>query len=371
MGGEMKITIKGECKMEYRWEVESEVEIFTSRKVKRYLITPMGGYFPVLLKIQNGDLLAVVRGGDYHVGERGCLDAVRSKDGGKSWFRATPIVNEGPDDRNPAVAQLRDGTILVAFFKVNGFTNGKIDNKKIKEGRGRCHLFITRSFDNGQTWEKAKPMAGIPPEMCSPFGKMIELPDKTILAAIYGLDSSGQRDDHSWLFRSRDGGQTWGDESLIGEGFNETALLQLPSGKILAALRGYEVDAMWVNESLDNGYTWSKPRQVTQASEHPGDLLLLPSGKVLLVYGRRLRPYGVRALVSYDEAHTWDYDHKITLVADADTPDCGYPSSALLEDGTIGTAYYSVDNETPFVYTKEHCWGIHCGLVRYREEDIS
>ena len=351
--------------MKYRWEVESEVEIYRSRKVKRYLITPMGGYFPVLLKLQNGDLLAIVRGGDYHVGERGCLDAVRSKDGGKSWSRARPIADEGPDDRNPAAVQLRDGTILVAFIKASIYTNGKHDPKKRKDPRGKLPLFVTRSVDNGHTWSEAKPMAGVPSEMGSPFGKMIELADGTILAPVYGMDSSGERDDHSWVYRSRDGGRTWGAPSLIAKGFNETAFLRLPSGKLLAALRGYEVDAVWISESLDDGTTWGEPRQITQASEHPGDLLLLPSGKVLLTYGRRLRPYGVRALVSYDEGWSWDHDHTITLVADADTTDCGYPSSVLLDDGIICTAYYSVEDRR--VYAS---WGIHAALVRYREEDI-
>ena len=120
-----------------------------------------------------------------------------------------------------------------------------------------------------------------------------------------------------------------------------------------------------MSESSDDGYTWTEPTQVTQASEHPGDLLLLPSGKVLLVYGRRLRPYGVRALLSHDEGRSWDHDHTISLVADSDTTDCGYPSSVLLDDGTICTAYYNVEDRR--VYTS---WGIHAALVRYREEHI-
>ena len=238
--------------MKYQWEEESDIEVYRSRKAKRYLITPMAGYFPVLLKLQSGDLLAVVRGGDYHMGERGCLDAVRSEDGGMSWARATPIADEGPDDRNPAAVQLRDGTVLVAFAKLNLYTSGKPDPQKRKDPTGKLPLFVTRSADNGYTWSDAEPMAGVPADMCSPFGKMIELPDGTILCPIYGLDDSGQRDDHSWVYRSGDGGETWGDPTLVGVPFNETALLRLPSGKLLAALRGYDVNAVWISESLDD-----------------------------------------------------------------------------------------------------------------------
>ena len=63
---------------------------------------------------------------------------------------------------------------------------------------------------------------------------MLELSDGTILLPVY---ESREAEDSSWIYRSRDGGQTWGDTTQIAEGLNETALLRLPSGKLIAMMR--------------------------------------------------------------------------------------------------------------------------------------
>ena len=43
-----------------------------------------GGCFPVLIRLQDGRLAAVVRGGDTHIGIKGRLDWIESGDGGKT-----------------------------------------------------------------------------------------------------------------------------------------------------------------------------------------------------------------------------------------------------------------------------------------------
>ncbi|MBA3442605.1 MAG: hypothetical protein H0T92_22340, partial [Pyrinomonadaceae bacterium] len=39
-----------------------------------------GGHFPVMIRLDSGDLVAAVRGGGTHVGIKGRLDWIRSKD---------------------------------------------------------------------------------------------------------------------------------------------------------------------------------------------------------------------------------------------------------------------------------------------------
>ena len=89
---------------------------------------------------------------------------------------------------------------------------------------------------------------------------------------------------------------------------------------------------------------------VTSASEHPGDLLVLSNGWVMLCYGRRhglpgqhdgAQKCGVEGLLSFDSGHTWD--GRVTLVFAEDLPvvDMGYPSSARLGEGWIVTCYYA------------------------------
>ena len=131
---------------------------------------------PVLLKLRNGDLLAVVRAGDYHFGERGRLECVRSKDGGMSWSQPSVIVADGPDDRNPAAIQCSNGKILVIFGKSDNYVNGEYSDEKAKAAKPA--LWITRSEDHGHTWGQAEQIPAHWKRPVGVYGKMIELPDK-------------------------------------------------------------------------------------------------------------------------------------------------------------------------------------------------
>ena len=79
------------------------------------IVTAGQGYFPVAIRLKNGGVLAVLRGGAPHVGVKGRLDLVRSSDGAKTWSAPWTAVDESLDDRNPAMGQLKDGTIVLAY----------------------------------------------------------------------------------------------------------------------------------------------------------------------------------------------------------------------------------------------------------------
>ena len=135
---------------QYRWEVESQVLIARQRPVKRYMMTTLGGYFPVLQKLGDGSIGAVIRSGDIHLGERGRMELVRSLDGGESWSAARPIEIDGPDPRNQCFVSLSDGTLLLAYVHA-GYTNGQFDNAK-----GYDRVYVIRSADYGATWSCPK-----------------------------------------------------------------------------------------------------------------------------------------------------------------------------------------------------------------------
>jgi hypothetical protein len=89
---------------------------------------------------------------------------------------------------------------------------------------------------------------------------------------------------------------------------------------------------------------------------HPGDLIPLRGGQVLLVTGFRNAPFGVRGVIG-DASHTFDWRNSFALVEDSTNVDTGYPSSVRMEDGRVLTFYYAVGSTT-------HAdWGIHCGVV--------
>ena len=137
--------------------------------------------------------------------------------------------------------------------------------------------------------------------------------------------------------------------------FNETALMHLASGKLLAATRSRAGD-VWLSESSDGAGTWSQPKRLTPASVQPADLLELDDRRVLLVVGKRAGPFGVLALQG-DRQQQFDWSRRLTLVDAAASTDCGYPSSVKLSGGRALTLDYATQvKEQPE-------WGAQCGAV--------
>jgi hypothetical protein len=315
---------------------------------ERAIATKGQGYFPVLTKLRDGSIAAVVRGGAPHIGIGGRLDFIRSTDGGKTWAEPTVIVDSKWDDRNPAFGQMPDGTIVCAYAEAQTYNEkGEWDTKAGEY----LHFYVT-SADNGKTWsEKQKLFAG-PIRGGSPYGKIVVTDDGTALLSVYGGA------DPEWtgeprvpegatklvgIVRSRDNGRTWSDFSFVStRDHNETALLALTSEHLLAAARTYSLGNVALLESHNGGRTWTDPKPVTEKSQHPADLIRLADGKLLLTYGNRREPLGCGAILSADSGRTWDYAHRAMVGWTCVSGDCGYPSSVQLDDGTIVTLYYSV-----------------------------
>ncbi|MFN0171138.1 MAG: sialidase family protein [Bryobacteraceae bacterium] len=305
------------------------------------------GYFPVLIRLSNGEALAVLRGGAPHVGVKGRLDLVSSKDGGQTWSKPWVAIDEQYDDRNPAFGQLKDGTILLGYVIAKGYDASGLKFTGARKDRVFEGVYLIRSRDNGKTWSKPsrdetiyKFYAGS--GHVSPYGKIVQLKDGTVLMTVYFEFFDG-RQNESYLFRSKDNGKTWGSPALMGKHYNETAIQILPDGRLLAAMRSEPGGHLAVTESNDQGKTWSAPVQVTKDSEHPADLIVLKDGRILMTYGERNAPRGVHAMISKD-GRSWDKTKDIVLANDAPNTDCGYPSSIEVAPGKILTMYYQVDD---------------------------
>jgi hypothetical protein len=316
----------------------------------------------VALRLQDGRIAVVLRGGAGHLGIQGRLDMVFSSDEGKSWTRPTLVIDSPLDDRNPALGQVRDGSLVVAYLRLAKYDEQGRYNTKLDKADS---TWVTRSEDGSKTWGESTPIDVSDIGWGSPYGKILTLPGGDMLLALYGgpVRAPGMTvadSDNSYLYRSTDNGRTWKRFATIGrKGFNETALLRLASGKLLAAMRSAAGGELWLTDSSDNGKSWGEPRKLVPAKVHPADLLILPDQRVLLVTGYRVGPFGVRGLVGDGEGH-FDLEQHFLLVNDATNTDCGYPSSVLLKDGRVLTVYYAVGS-------KEHpSWGVHCGAVSFR-----
>ena len=306
------------------------------------------GYFPVMVRLKSGDLLAVVRAGGAHVDVRGRLDMIRSTDQGKTWSAPTTVIDEEFDDRNPALGQASDGTVVLAYAVAKNYDESGLKFKGTRKDRVFDGVYLMRSSDDGRTWSKPQRSSTIHDfyvgqGVVSPYGKIVTAKDGTLLMAVY-FEFFDDRGFQSFLFRSRDQGRTWKDPVLMGAGYNETGLAVLSDGTVVAALRSGKGQHLAIAKSSDAGLTWSTPVQVTADFEHPGDLIPLRDGRLLLTYGVRNPPRGVDAMLSSDNGATWNKDRKTTLAADAPNVDCGYPSSVQLSNGDIATLFYQVDD---------------------------
>ncbi|MBI2195286.1 MAG: exo-alpha-sialidase [Planctomycetes bacterium] len=296
------------------------------------------GYFPVLVSPADNQILAVVRAGAGHVGITGRLDAVLSTDGGRTWGGPAVITDSEVDDRNPAVGIARDGSVVLAYHRQGSYDS----DGKWAAHLGRVEMRVTRSRDGGRTWETPYPLGFPLMARHSAYGHIVTLADGTLLLPLYGwaIDKNEPIPDQAFLLRSRDHGRTWNDPSLIAAGYNETGLLLLPDGDLVAAIRSQDRDQLLaVCRSADGGRTWTQPEAVTAGREHPADLTLLSNGWILVVFGVRHEPFGVQALISRDGGRSWD-PRRLVVTDDLGPKDLGYPSTVRLGRRLV-TAYYS------------------------------
>lgn len=324
--------------------------------------------FPGLARRRNGELWLVfrragafsvqaVRLGKYdHVDQGARIAYSRSFDDGRTWTPITILPPSDPEcgEQDCSITELHDGTLLINFFRWRVVP----EQEKHRLPFPAYHLYdgswadvegpwVIRSRDDGRSWEPPARVDSSPLPRAGTADAVLELPDGTLLMGIYGAHYPS-RVCTSYVVRSTDGGQTWGNAGLIARdpeeriSFEEPALALTPAGHLIAVLRAGEprnYQYLYRAFSYDGGRTWTE-LEPTPMWGHPAHVLPLADGRLLCTYGYRRPPFGVRACLSEDNGRTWDIEHEIILRDDGASRDIGYPSSVQLPDGTILTAYY-------------------------------
>jgi hypothetical protein len=293
--------------------------------------------WPNLTLLPDGAVVATIFNQPSHGSVAGDVDCWASTDGGRSWQkRGTPAAHEPETNRmNVAVGLAPGGDLLVIS---SGWSNRyPADRTGAAFRAGILEPWVCRSADGGRTWtvdRQAFPARGPRGGDCIPFGDILPGADGQLRVAIYEVLQL--RDDRVYLYRSPDGGKTWGEPTPLDAGArrNETALAHLGGGQWLAAAR---ISELQLYRSEDDAKTWTACGPVTQASQHPGDFLQLRDGRWLLTYGNRTADRGVDVRFTRDAGKTWSQPQR---VADFEG-DGGYPSSIQLADGSVVTAYYA------------------------------
>src|SRR5690606_2605976 len=145
----------------------------------------------------------------------------------------------------------------------------------------------------------------------------------------------------------------------------------LPNGRLLCVLRRDRdwSAAQWteIYASDDGGGTWEFLSRATDFGA-PSEPVLMSDGRLVLVYGRRPDPPGIRAVVSEDGGQSWSPE--IIVRDDAGSWDIGYPRAWEFAPGQVGAIYYYNDKSDPVQVKTDRWppWGE--GGVRYIARSI-
>ena len=111
-------------------------------------------------------------------------------------------------------------------------------------------------------------------------------------------------------------------------------------GSLLALVRTHGLDGrLVVVRSCDGGATWG-PWQVHNVRGCPFHGVALPDGRLLLTYGYRREPFGVRARIAKPTSQDWAWAPEIVVRDRGASTDLGYPWAMVLGDGTAIVVYY-------------------------------
>ena len=337
-----------------------------------------GGLFPVVIQLDDGALAAVTRTGAPHIGSGGELSLSLSNDGGRTWSAPAVVargdVAEELGCLDAALGQAGNGD-LVLVYGLDGRhdTTGRPTRRRTPGWSMR----VTRSPDRGRSWSESVELEPPPEEpalLLHPYGQMRRLFDHTLVFNARGWYRPGAYEKHpglparmSYLYRSHDEGHRWGAPQLVAAGKTETAFLPLDEANWLAYARVPQAASQFARSS-DHGQSWhgwepALPGPAgTSPFRHPGSITRLQNGNVLVTYGHRQCPFGVRAIVSRDGGRTFDRDREYVIAASYLLEDGGYPSTVCLDDGMVVTLAYTVfDLDHPD-------WGTCCVAYRYPQE---
>jgi sialidase-1 len=296
-----------------------------------------------------------------HCDPNSYLVLVRSRDLGRTWSTEPELIYAHPfgGSQDPCLLQLDDGILLVSSYAwmllpEEGVGHGSSSAMPQAFGWKFTFLggYLMRSFDAGRTWEgpilppqleeQATYFPGVPiPAMNR--GALLQGSDGRLYWAVATETPAQPGQTRLDLLVSDTFGEEWerlssiaADDQVI---FNETSLIETAGGDLVAMVRTARFDDHGVVvRSSDRGRTW-EPWQDMGVIGHPYHALRLPDDRVLLVYGYRHEPYGIRARVLDPECTDFSGE-ELVLRDEGGSGDLGYPWSCLTADGRVLTVYY-------------------------------
>ncbi len=343
-----------------------------ARKVKDVVIYKDARFyssFPSAVKGKNGELLVAFRRapdrkifgepGTNHVDPNSYLMMVRSKDG-EDWTKEPELIYAHPfgGSQDPCLLKLREGTLLCAsygwaFLRSAGIANLKKPFFLVDGNAAFLGGYILRSENDGKTWQGPIYPPHVDQEIHfsavgEPLpaynrGALFEGKSGRIFWVVAATDSQNPPKTSNYLLVSDDKGTTWQYSGVVASdekaSFNETSVYETPKGDIVAFLRTAGMDDQaCIARSTDGGKTFRWEKMGFQG--HPLNALRLSDNRVLLTYGYRHKPFGIRARILNAECTDFAAAPEIILRDDGINGDLGYSWPVQLDKNRVLVVYY-------------------------------
>lgn len=255
--------------------------------------------WPWICSGADGTLYCVFREGTRHMfSAEGRVMFTTSSDKGRTWSECRVIVDApGVDDRNTAIAELKNGDLLVTF---NTYTEDK-----------ESLAMACRSSDGGRAWSEPVSI-GTPNTRTK--SAVLTLDSGVVLLPYYVAPGNG-----ALAALSDDNGQAWRTvrvpetEGFIGD---EWDVVELGPGRLVGVFRNSHSDSdgfFWIAESHDDGEHWSTPKPTNvQSKRHnsPAQIVLHRDIPTIIFSDRRM--VSVSAVTTSDPMFLrWDVENRL------------------------------------------------------------
>lgn len=317
-----------------------------------------GCYWPSIARLPDGRLAVVYSGGrKNHVCPFGRVDIAYSTDEGAHWSAGACVLDTPLDDRDAGIVVWGDRVVLTTFNNSIAFQRSHaarwpkdwtkselayiksylqtISPERERQSLGSLISFSDSGFENFQK---------VP--ITAPHGPLSVSDGRLLyIGKAFSADQTwqGGYGDGIYAMWTRDG-RNWSPPIALPTAADaelyEPHAVECDDGRILVAIRAHTADGrltVMLTESSDGGETFA-PLRHTGFNGSPPHLLKRKDGTIVMTYGRREHPFGIRARCSRDGGQTWS--EEAVLRDDAIDWDMGYPASIERQDGSILTVYY-------------------------------
>src|ERR1700722_160958 len=328
--------------------------------------------FPSIVRRRDGELLVAFRRAPdrrrvgetrvTHTDPNSYLELVRSTDSGDNWTSPELIyANPFGGSQDPCMVELSDQSILCTSYGWGWLRPDSAEQlKNLGMAGGFAFLggYILRSEDGGKHWDPPIIPPSVPdanvldiygkPVSAYNRGAMCEGANGKLYWVVANSDVSHQEHTATHLLISSDKGRTWEYSCPVAKddkvAFSETSVYETPKHDLVAFMRTDGLnDHTAVARSADGGKSFGG-WQDAGFMGHPHYALRLPDKRVLLIYGYRHAPFGVRARVLDPECTNFNAP-EIVLRDDGGSGDLGYPWAAMLSKHRALVVYYFNQND--------------------------